>query len=274
MNWETIQERGEEWVLDYGPNIIAALLIVLIGWFAAKIATAIVRKLLIRAKLDETIASFMSRIVHVGLLCIVAITALGRLGVATGSFIAIIGAAGLAVGFALQGSLSNFAAGVMLIMFRPFKIGDVVEVGGETGKVKEIHVFSTMVLRPDNKLVTIPNSNITGGNIVNYTTEGTLRVDMVFGIGYDDDIKKAKGILEELVKDDDRILAEPAPQVALSELADSSVNFVVRPWTKTADYWGVKFDFTEKVKLRFDAEGISIPYPQTDVHLHKVEDAA
>jgi small conductance mechanosensitive channel len=190
--------------------------------------------------------------------------------VETTSFIAILGAAGLAVGFALQGSLSNFAAGVMLIIFRPFKSGDFIEAGGTIGVVEAIQIFNTVLRTPDNKMVIVPNSNITGGNITNYSAKEDRRIDMVFGIGYDDDLKKAKEILERLISEDSRILKDPAPTVAVSELADSSVNFVVRPWVKTSDYWAVYWDFTEKVKLTFDAEGISIPYPQQDVHMHQV----
>ncbi|MHC4840871.1 MAG: mechanosensitive ion channel family protein [Planctomycetota bacterium] len=263
------REIGEAW----GPQVLAAFAVLILGWIGAKIATSIFGKILKRAKLDKTISSFASKFFYYAAMTFVLISAAGQLGIATGSFIAVIGAAGLAVGFALQGSLGNFASGVMIIMFRPFRIDDVVEVGGETGKVKEIHIFSTTLLRPDNKRVMVPNGNITSGNIVNYTVEGKLRVDMVFGIGYGDDIKKAKQILQDILNADERIMKNPAPLIAVAELADSSVNFAVRPWTKTDDYWGVKFDVTEAVKLAFDKEGISIPFPQTDVHLHKSEAA-
>jgi len=195
------------------------------------------------------------------------IAALGTLGVETASFAAVIAAAGLAVGFALQGSLSNFAAGVMLIIFRPFKAGDFVEAGGAMGAVEAVNIFNTIMKSPDNKKVIIPNSKITGDSIVNYSAQDTRRVDMVFGIGYDDDIRKAKSTLEQILASDERVLKDPAPTVAVSELADSSVNFVVRPWVKTADYWGVFFDITEKVKLTFDEQGISIPFPQRDIHM-------
>jgi len=229
-----------------------------------------VRRVMKKGNTDETLAKFLLAIIRMALLVIVVIASINMLGVQTTSFIAILGAAGLAVGLALQGSLSNFASGVMLIIFRPFKVGDYVEAGGSAGVIQEIRIFSTIMHTPDNCKVILPNSTITGGNITNYSANDTRRVDLVFGIGYDDDIKAAKQILEEIVAADDRVLKDPAPTVAVSELADSSVNFVVRPWVKNADYWGVYFDVTEKVKLTFDERGISIPYPQTDVHLHQI----
>jgi small conductance mechanosensitive channel len=203
-------------------------------------------------------------------LTMVIIAALGRLGVNTSSFVAVIAAAGLAIGFALQGSLANFAAGVMLIFFRPFKVGDYVEAGGVSGTVEEVQIFMTALKTPDNKAVVVPNSSITGGNIVNYSAKPIRRVDLVMGIGYGDDIKRAKQVLEQVVSEDDRVLDDPAPTIAVLELADSSVNFAVRPWVRTPDYWSVYFDLTERIKLEFDARGISIPFPQRDVHLHEV----
>ena len=262
-------ERGKDLIATWGPQVVAAIVILILGWFAAKLIRGVVKRVAGRAKLDPTVTSFVAALAYYLALVVVLIAAAGRLGIPTGSFIAVIGAAGLAIGFALQGSLANFAAGVMLITFRPFKIGDVVEVAGEIGSVKEISMFSTTVLRGDNKRVTIPNGNITGGNIVNYTVEGKLRIDMIFGIGYGDDIKKAKEIIEGILAADERILKDPAPTIAVAELADSSVNFAVRPWSKPGDYWGVKFDVTEAVKLAFDKEGISIPFPQQDVHMHQ-----
>jgi len=212
----------------------------------------------------------LCNILYMVLMVLVIISALGQLGVATTSFVAILGAAGLAIGFALQGSLGNFAAGVMLMAFRPFKEADFVEVAGLAGVVLEVGVFATILKTPDNKRVTVPNSAITDGNIVNYSAHDTRRVDMVFGIGYSDDIKAAKELLEQIVQENDQVLSDPAPVVAVSELADSSVNFVVRPWVKTADYWDVYWATHEAVKLRFDAAGISIPFPQQDVHMHEV----
>ncbi len=252
-------------------NIVIAAAILFGGIWLAKQIKKYVVLIMERRNVDALLASFSSNIVYVALVAFVVIAALSQLGIQTTSFVAIIGAAGLAVGLALQGSLANFASGVMIIAFRPFKVGDFIEAGGVAGVVEGIQIFSTQMRTGDNKAIIIPNSGITSGNITNYSAKDTRRVDMVFGIGYGDDIKKAKDILMELITDDERILKDPEPLVAVSELADSSVNFVVRPWVNSADYWGVKFDYTEAVKLRFDKEGISIPFPQQDVHLHKVE---
>ena len=259
----------QEWITIYGLKVIAALVIIIIGRIVVGIVTGFVRKIMLKSKVDETLTKFIASLIKIFLLVVVFIAALNSLGVETTSLVAIIGAAGLAVGFALQSSLSNFAAGVMLIIFRPFTAGDYVEAGGTSGSVEEIRIFSSILKTPDNKLIIIPNGNIIGGNIINYSAQDTRRVDMVFGIGYDDDIKKAKDILVRLTVEDSRILKDPETTVAVGELADSSVNFVVRPWVKTADYWPVLFDFTEKVKLTFDSEGISIPYPQQDVHMYQ-----
>lgn len=254
-----------------GINIALAAVILFGGIWLSKQIKKYVVLIMERRNVDALLASFTSNIVYVALVAFVVIAALSKLGIQTTSFVAVIGAAGLAIGLALQGSLANFASGVMIIAFRPFKVGDFIEAAGVAGVVEGIQIFSTQMRTGDNKAMIIPNSNITGGNITNYSAKDTRRVDMVFGIGYDDDIKKAKELLMELIESDERILKDPEPVVAVSELADSSVNFVVRPWVNSADYWGVMFDFTEAVKLRFDAEGISIPYPQQDVHLHKVE---
>jgi len=202
------------------------------------------------------------------------IAALGKLGIQTASFVAILGAAGLAIGFALQGSLSNFASGVLLTIFRPFKAGDYVEAGGSAGIIEEISIFNTILKTPDNRKVIIPNSKVTGDNITNYSAKDVRRVELKFGIGYSDDIKKAKEVIEKVLKADTRVLNDPAYTVAVLELGDSSVNFAVRPWVKTSDYWPVLFDITENIKLSFDNNGISIPFPQTDVHLHHEGDAS
>ena len=253
-------------------NIVIAAAILFGGIWVAKQLKKYIVLLMERRNLDALLASFTANIAYVAMVAFVIIAALGQLGIQTTSFVAIIGAAGLAIGLSLQGSLANFASGVMIIAFRPFKVGDFIEAGGVAGVVEGIQIFSTQMRTGDNKEIIIPNSNITGGNITNYSARDTRRVDMVFGIGYDDDIKKAKDILLELVESDERILKDPEPLVAVSELADSSVNFVVRPWVESGDFWPVKFDYTEAVKLRFDKEGISIPYPQQDVHIHKVEE--
>jgi small conductance mechanosensitive channel len=265
-NWV---EKLNEFVSLYGLKIVAALAILIVGRIVVGILTGIVKRLMKRADVDETLIKFVVSLTKIGLMTFVIISAVGALGVQTTSFVAIIGAAGLAVGFALQSSLSNFASGVMLIIFRPFKGGDFVEAGGTSGSVEVIQIFNTTLKTPDNKIVIIPNGKITSDNITNYSAQEQRRVDMVFGIGYGDDIKRAKQILDTILNEDSRILKDPAPVVAVSELADSSVNFVVRPWVNTADYWGVYFDVTEKVKLTFDQENISIPFPQTDVHVHQ-----
>ena len=257
-------------VIPWGINIIFALAIFIVGRIVIRIITNVITKLLGKSGWDEILINFLSSIIYSLLLLVVIIASLNQLGVDTTSLIALIGAAGLAVGLALQGTLQNFAAGVMLIIFRPFKTGDFVEAGGCAGIVENVSIFNTVMRTGDNKEVTIPNGAIYGGTITNYSAKPTRRVDLVFGIGYNDDIKKAKAILEQLMNDDERILSDPAPLVAVGELADSSVNFNVRPWVNSADYWGVYFDLTENVKLAFDAAGISIPYPQMDVHSQKV----
>ncbi|MDH5748626.1 MAG: mechanosensitive ion channel [Rhodospirillales bacterium] len=264
--------RGiNEYVIPWGTNLIFALLIFVIGRLVAKSIVAVVRKLLVRAKLDDILIHFATSILSAILLVVVIVAALDRLGVDTTSLIAIVGAAGLAIGLALQDSLKNFAAGVMLIVFRPFKAGDFVEAAGTAGTVERIHVFSTIFRTGDNREVTVPNGAIYGGVITNFSSRDTRRVDMVFGIGYGDDLKKAKQVINDILSAEARVLDDPEPVVAVGELADSSVNFVVRPWVKTADYWPVRFDLAERIKLTFDENGISIPYPQMDVHLNKTE---
>jgi small conductance mechanosensitive channel len=216
---------------------------------------------------DPIIVGFVGSITYIALLAFVVVAALGQLGIQTTSFIAILGAAGLAVGLALQGSLANFAAGFLMIIFRPFKVGDFIEGAGVAGVVKEIQIFTTTLKTGDNKTIIIPNSKISGDNITNYSAEENRRVDMTVGVAYDADLSKVRDVLQDIISKDDRILSDPATQIAVAELADSSVNFVVRVWTKTADYWGVKFDMTETIKNRFDEAGIGIPFPQRDIHI-------
>lgn len=257
----------------YGIKIIAAAAILIIGIWVAKLFRKITKNILKKRDMDPTLGSFVGSLIYYAMIVFVVLAALAQLGIQTTSFIAVIGAAGLAIGLALQGSLANFAAGFLIIIFRPFKVGDYIEGAGTAGTVEEINILSTQLITPDNKTVIVPNSNMTSANIVNYSTKGTRRVDMVFGISYEDDIDKAKKILQEIIDEDDRVLKEPEPLIALAELGDSSVNFYVRPWTKADDYWSFLFETTEKVKKRFDNEGISIPYPQRDIHLyeHKTE---
>jgi len=253
----------------YGLRLVGSILIFYIGKKVAKFLTDFTKKRMDQAEVDPTISKFLSNLIYGGLLLFVILAALSNLGVNTTSFIAVLGAAGLAVGLAFQGTLSNIGAGVLLIFFRPFKVGDFISAAGEMGVVEEINLFSVLLKTGDNKQIIVPNSSIIGGNIVNFSAKETRRVDWTFGIGYDDDLKLAKTTLEEIVSSDERVLKDPAPFVAVSELADSSVNFTVRAWVKSGDYWGVYFDTIEKVKLTFDEKGISIPYPQLDIHQDK-----
>ncbi|MEM7008065.1 MAG: mechanosensitive ion channel domain-containing protein [Thermodesulfobacteriota bacterium] len=261
-----LEHITQTYLIPWGFNIGIALIIFIIGLIVVSIINGIVRRILQKAKLDQILVNFISSIVRWLLLLFVVIAALSRLGLNTNSLIALIGAAGLAIGLSLKDSLQNFAAGVMLLVFRPFKTGDFVEVAGTSGSVEEIKIFSTTLHTPDNKQVIIPNGNIYSDVITNYSATGTRRVDMVFGIAYEDDIATAKGIIEEVLKADNRILRDPEYVIAVGELADSSVNFYVRPWVRTSNYWPVYFDLTEKIKLEFDNNGISIPFPQIDVH--------
>lgn len=253
----------------YGLKVVAAIAIFIIGRWVAKAVRNLISRLMAKSDVDETLNKFITSLSYVALLAFVIIAALNQLGVQTASFVAIIGAAGLAVGLALQGSLSNFAAGVLMIIFRPIAVGDYIEGAGVAGTVEEIQIFTTQLATPDNKTIFVPNAKLMGDNIVNYTAKGTRRVDFTFGIGYGDDIDKARQVIGQIIAADERIMKDPAPDVMVSELADSSVNFAVRVWTSAGDYWNVYFDTLEKVKKQFDAEGISIPFPQQDVHLYQ-----
>jgi len=265
---ETLQ-KIYDLVMLYGVKVIAAIAIFIIGRWVANGFRSVTKKLMDKKNIDPTVTGFVGNLTYMGLLVFVIIAALGQLGIQTTSFIAILGAAGLAIGLALQGSLSNFAAGFLMIIFKPFKVGDYVEAAGVAGTVEMIQIFTTTLKTPDNKTVIIPNAGVTGGNIVNWTVKGTRRADMVFGIGYEDDIDKAKQIMADVLGKDDRILKDPPMQIAVSELADSSVNFVVRPWVSIENYWGVYFDAMENIKKAFDEAGVSIPYPQQDVHMYE-----
>jgi small conductance mechanosensitive channel len=251
----------------YGLKIVAALLILVIGRIIARIIAGIIRRLCAKRNLDDTVVAFLCNLTYIALMVFVVLAALGQLGVQTTSFIAVIGAAGLAVGLALQGSLANFAAGFLIIVFRPFKSGDFIEAAGTAGVVQEIGVFTSTLKTPDNKVIIVPNAKITGDNITNFTAEETRRCDLTLGVSYSDDLDKVRGVIQGLLDADDRILKDPEPAILVGELGDSSVNFKVRAWVKVPDYWGVYFDLTEKAKKAFDAEGISIPFPQRDVHL-------
>jgi small conductance mechanosensitive channel len=267
-----VLEKVQEIAVVYGVKIVAALLVLIIGMWVAKAIKNAIIKLLEKKGVDSTLTGFVGSLIGVALKAFVIVAALEKLDVKTASFIAILGAAGLAVGLALQGSLANFAAGVLMLIFKPFKVGDVVEAAGSVGSVLEIGIFTTIMKSPDNKKMIVPNGAVMGGTITNINTFGTRRVDLVAGIGYGDNIAKAKQVLEEIIASDERILKDPEATIAVVELADSSVNFVVRPWVNSADYWGVYFDTTEAIKTRFDAEGISIPFPQRDVHIYEHKD--
>ena len=255
------------WLSAYSLNIIGAILIFIVGkWLSRRIAN-LLAKILTKNSVDQTLVNFLANLTYYTLIVLVIVAAAGRLGINTTSFLTIIGAAGLAVGLALKDSLSNFAAGVMLVLFRPFAIGDVVSVAGITAKVENINIFNTHFCSPDNQLIIVPNNKIISDIITNINVKDTRRIDLVVGISYSDDMAKTREILAGLAEDDSRVLTDPAPTIAVAELADSSVNLVFRPWVKTADYWDVRFDLTEKIKNALDAAGISIPFPQQDVHL-------
>lgn len=253
-------------------NILYAALIVIVGRVVVKWLVKLSRKLMVRANLDPMLVNFLSVIANAVLMLFVLIAALDQLGVDTTSMIAVLGAAGLAVGLALKDSLQNFAAGVMLVMFRPFKNGDFVEVAGTSGVVEQISIFNTILKTGDNREVIVPNGQIYADTITNYSARDTRRIDMSFGIGYGDDLLKAKSLMSDIVKGHAKVLAEPEPIIRVGELADSSVNFDVRPWVNSEDYWQVRSELIEQIKLAFDENGISIPFPQMDVHLNKQED--
>jgi len=269
MDFDKIIENAPNLIVSYGIQLLLALLILVLGKWLVGIAANTIVNTMNKKNVDKTISNFVGSIARTVLLAVVVIASLGQLGIETASFVAIIGAAGLAVGFALQGSLSNFASGVLLILFRPIRSGDFVEVAGQAGVVNEVGIFSTIMKSGDNKVIIIPNSNIMGSNIINYSLEDTRRIDMVIGIAYDADIRKAKAVLEEIIAAEERVLTEPGTTIAVAELADSSVNLVFRPWVNAGDYWPTKFALLEAVKLRFDEDNIGIPFPQVDVHIQK-----
>jgi len=269
---EELLKKLQDIFTVFGMKVIAAVAILIIGRWIAGLLRRFIRKLMTKRKVDDSLVSFVSNLVFVGLMTFVILAVLGQFGIQTGSFIAVVGAAGLAIGFALQGALGNFAAGVLMLIFRPFKVGDYIEGAGVAGIVEEIELFTTQLKTPDNKTVIIPNAKLTGDNITNYSTKDCRRVDLVFGVSYTDDLKKVKDVIADVLAQDERILKEPELTIGLLELADSSVNFAVRPWVKTADYWPVLFDTNEAMKKRFDAEGISIPFPQSDVHLYQAKE--
>lgn len=255
--------------ITYGIQLLSAIVALVIGLYIVKIIVGVIGKVLEKSNTDPSLVGFIRSLVSILLKVMVYITAIGMLGVEMTSFIAILGAAGLAVGMALSGTLQNFAGGVMILLFKPYKVGDFIEAQGYSGSVKEIQIFITILTTPDNKTVMIPNGPLATGSLINYSAQDTRRVDWTFGIAYGDDLDKAYEVLNKFIAEDDRILKEPEPFMALHTLADSSVNIVVRVWVNSADYWGVHFDMNEKVYRNFEKEGLSIPFPQMDVHVHK-----
>ncbi|NLC71703.1 MAG: mechanosensitive ion channel [Desulfuromonadaceae bacterium] len=268
MNFGKLWIDAQEWLAFYGLKIIAAILIFIIGRWVSRAVKNFLQRLMTRKGVDGTLISFVGSMTYFALMTFVIIAALNQIGIQTTSLIAVIGAAGLAIGLALQGSLANFAAGVLLIIFRPFKAGDYIEGAGVAGSVEEIEIFTTKMKTPDNRVIIVPNAKLSGDNITNYSAKPQRRLDLIIGVGYHDDLRKVKEVLKQLVDEDPRILRDPEPLVAVLELADSSVNLVVRPWVATGNYWDVHFDLTQKIKERFDLEGITIPFPQRDIHIY------
>jgi len=271
---EELVSKLQEWGTLYGLKIVYALAIIIIGRWIAMAIRSLIHKVMANRKVDGTVVSFVASITYYTLLAFVILAALNQLGIQTASFVAVMAAAGLAIGLALQGSLANFASGFLLIVFRPFKEGEYIEGGGTAGIVEDIQIFTTTLVTPDNKKVIIPNAKLTGDNIINYSAKGTRRVEIIAGVSYSDDLDKVRRVLQGIIDEDERLLKEPASMIAVKEMADSSVNFVVRVWVNVADYWDVFFGMNEKIKKRFDAEGISIPFPQRDVHIYEHKETA
>ncbi len=263
-------EAASNFITAWAPQVGMAIVVLIVGWWLIGKVVNMAVSSMENKDVDVTLRRFLSSMIGIGLKALLIISVASMVGIATTSFVAVLGAAGLAVGLALQGSLSNFAGGVLLILFKPYKVGDFIETQGHAGVVQSIQIFSTVMKTGDNKTIIIPNGPVSNGSITNYSTEATRRVDMSFGIGYNDDIDSAKEALEEIIAADERILKDKARLIVVAELADSSVNFTVRVWVNSADYWGVFFAMQETVKKTFDAKNISIPYPQQDVHMHNV----
>jgi small conductance mechanosensitive channel len=263
---EKFMEKAIEWASTSGISVITALLILAIGVWVAKILRGTTRRMLTRREIEPTLVKFGTNILYAVLVVFVVTAALNNLGIQTTSIIAVLGAAGLAVGLALQSSLSNFAAGVMILIFHPFRVGDFIDGGGVMGSVEELGIFTTHLKTPDNKSIFVPNGNLAGNNLTNFTRNEIRRMDLVVGVGYGEDVRVVKEVLLQIIAEEDRILKDPAPKVAVLELADSSVNFAFRPWVPTTQYWDIYFDIMEKIKLRLDEKGIEIPFPQRVVH--------
>jgi small conductance mechanosensitive channel len=260
-------EKAIDLAIEYGPKLILAIIVLIVGLWIIRLIVKSINKAMERSNIEVSLRKFLGSLSGILLKILLLISVASMIGIATTSFVAILGAAGLAVGLALQGGLANFAGGVIILIFKPFKVGDFIDAQGYMGTVNAITIFTTILKTPDNKTVIIPNGALSNGSMVNFSTESKRRVDMVFGIGYGDSIEKAKQVLKQLVDSDERIHKDPAPQIVVGELGDSSVNFNVRAWCDAGNYWGIYFDMHEKVKLTFDKEGISIPFPQRDVHV-------
>ncbi len=269
-NLDMVVEQAISMISEWGIKILGAIAVLIIGRVVAKWARRLVRTAMERGNADPTLVPFMSRVAYYLIMAFVAVAVLGMIGIQTASMVAILGAAGLAVGFALQGTLTNIASGIMLLVFRPFNVGDFIDAGGTAGSVEAIGLFSTTLNTPDNVRIIVPNSSVYGNTIKNFAANPTRRNDMVIGVSYDDDLAVAVSTIERVISQDERVLSDPAPVVAVSELADSSVNIVVRPWCKKEDYWGLRFDMMRTLKEQLEAAGCSIPYPQQDVHMHQV----
>lgn len=267
----SLLERLTEWGVAYGSQIVGAIAILVAGFIGARITRRVVRRVLVKADVAPAIVSFVARLTYVAIIVFAVVASLARFGVQTTSFVALLGAAGFAIGFALQGSLANFAAGVLILILRPYRLGDFVSAAGQKGTVKDIQLFNTVLATPDNIKVLVPNGKIFGDTIANYSVFDTRRLDLTVGIGYGSSIQKAQEILLRLASDDHRTLADPEPQTVVSELADSCVNLLLRVWVNRSNFWSLKCDLTHRIKEAFDSEGIEIPFPQHVVHMMSVE---
>jgi small conductance mechanosensitive channel len=272
MNVESVSDKALELILVYGPKLLLAIITLLVGLWLIKTFTKSLRKAFEKRDVEQSLSKFLLSLINVTLKILLVISVISMVGVQMTSFIALLGAAGLAVGMALSGTLQNFAGGVVILMLKPFKVGEFVEAQGHMGTVEEIQIFSTVLKTPANQVIFIPNGGLSTSSVTNYSRENTRRMDLTFGIGYQDDIDKARKIIQDSIKDDDRILNEPAePMIAVQNLNDSSVDLLLRLWLSNDDYWDFYWEIREKIKKAFDREGITIPYPQTDVHLHQVD---
>ena len=272
MNKELPQEIMNyviEITSNFGLKLLTALIVVIVGKQLVKIILKVIKVALEKANTEETVRIFIANLLNTVFTVIIFVAAINQLGVETTSIIALLGAAGLAIGLALQGSLANFAAGILIVIFRPYKVGDYIEAGTNVGTVKDIQIFSTVLRTPDNKAIVVPNGSIMDGSITNYSEQPTRRIDIIASCSYEDDLDKVKQVLKTILDNEERILTEPKPQIAVSELAESSVNFIVRPWVNSSDYLPVMYSLLEQIKKTFDQEGISIPYPQSDIHIHE-----